>query len=552
VNQGWPASLQNDLAARRGPALFLTRNHHALARELALRFPHLEWTVLTKQDLRGWGPRRLLRALRARPWQVMVLEDASPELLRRKDLYRLLLLAARVRARWLVASHEETFTAEFVPGLRGWGSIAAALGEESWATLVAHLRAWGLVLRLRRAHPAAPPASGNRIALLKTEFWFNVRAGGSVSHALGVVNGMRALGLEPRLWSTSRLPLPPDVLEQNVIAPKSRPALLEDAAMAAFTPRFVSVVLPQLRAFRPSLIYHRHDVFSLAGLALARKLRVPLILEVNSSEVWVRRAWSRLTWRRLAEAMERVAFRNADRLILVSEELVPVVLRAGADRARVVVNPNGVDVSRFHPDDRGETVREPFPPDAVVCGFLGTFTRWHGVLFLAGQVAGLAKARPHLRFLFVGDGDMRPAVEERLARDGVAGAARFTGLIEPERVPEHLAACDILLSPHLPFEDGTPFFGSPTKLFEYLASGRPVVASRLGQIGRVVEHEETGLLFEPGDAEAFQAAVLRLVDHPEERRRMGERARQRAEERHTWVANVRRSLEGWLPTEERA
>jgi glycosyltransferase involved in cell wall biosynthesis len=174
------------------------------------------------------------------------------------------------------------------------------------------------------------------------------------------------------------------------------------------------------------------------------------------------------------------------------------------------------------------------------------------VLFLAGQVAPLVHARPELRFLFVGDGDLRPEVEERLAREGAAGAARFTGLIDPPRVPEHLAACDILLSPHLPFEDGTPFFGSPTKLFEYLAAGRPVVASRLGQIGRVVEHEATGLLFEPGDAEAFQAAVLRLVDHPEERRRMGERARKQAEQDHTWEANVRRSLDGWLPGDTRS
>jgi glycosyltransferase involved in cell wall biosynthesis len=250
--------------------------------------------------------------------------------------------------------------------------------------------------------------------------------------------------------------------------------------------------------------------------------------------------------------MERTAFRHADRLILVSDELLPVVLAAGADRSRVIVNPNAVDVTRFDPMNLGVTVRERFPSDAIVCGFLGTFTRWHGVLFLAAQVAPLVKARPNLHFLFVGDGDLRPEVEERLAREGVASRARFTGLIDPPSVPEHLAACDILLSPHLPFEDGTPFFGSPTKLFEYLAAGRPVVASRLGPIGRVVEDEVTGLLFEPGNAEAFQQAVLWLVDQPEERKRMGREARSTAEREHTWEANVRRALLGWLPKDASA
>jgi len=545
----WPRELTRDLTSRRGPALFLTRNNLPFARDLETGFTNLEWTVLTKQDLRGWGPRRLFTALRSRAWQTMLLEDEPAELVRRRDLYRLFLLVSKAQSRWLVAIDGELLRAEKLNAVSGWFGLVGALVQEIWAVAGAWIRAWMLVHHLSGKRTTPSPGPGNHVAMLKTEFWFNVRAGGSVSHALGVVNGMRALGLVPRLWSTSRLPIDPTTLEQTVIAPASRPALFDDGAMAAFTPKFVHDIEGDVRSFQPRLIYHRHDVFSLAGLALARKLNLPLVLEVNSSEVWVRRNWSRLYWRRLAEAMERTAFCHADRLVLVSDELLPVVLAAGADRSRVIVNPNAVDVTRFDPMNRGFKVRELFPPDAIVCGFLGTFTRWHGVLFLAAQVTPLVKARPNLCFLFVGDGDLRPEVEERLARDGVLSAARFTGLLDPPHVPEHLAACDILLSPHLPFEDGTPFFGSPTKLFEYLAAGRPVVASRLGQIGRVVEDTVTGLLFEPGNAEAFQRAVLRLVDHPEERERMGREARMTAEREHTWEANVRRALDGWLPEE---
>ena len=97
----------------------------------------------------------------------------------------------------------------------------------------------------------------------------------------------------------------------------------------------------------------------------------------------------------------------------------------------------------------------------------------------------------------------------------------FTGHLEHERVPALLDACDILLSPHVPLEDGSEFFGSPTKLFEYMAMGKGIVASRLGQIGDVLTDEESGLLVEPGNAGRLAEAILRLSESRELRERLG-------------------------------
>jgi glycosyltransferase involved in cell wall biosynthesis len=153
-------------------------------------------------------------------------------------------------------------------------------------------------------------------------------------------------------------------------------------------------------------------------------------------------------------------------------------------------------------------------------------------------------ANPNLYFYFIGDGDLRPMVAEKLADSRTASHVHFTGLLGPDAIPDHLAACDILLSPHLPFEDGSVFFGSPTKLFEYMASGRAIVASRLGQIARVVIPGVTGRLHDPGDGRQFQEAVLALAADPEERRHLGREARRTAEDRYTWKENVRRALNG--------
>jgi glycosyltransferase involved in cell wall biosynthesis len=118
----------------------------------------------------------------------------------------------------------------------------------------------------------------------------------------------------------------------------------------------------------------------------------------------------------------------------------------------------------------------------------------------------------------------------------------FPGLVPYGRVPEHLAACDILVSPHLPLEDGSPFFFSPVKLYEYMAAGRAVVAAALGQIGEVLREGETGLLHPAGDAGAFRRAIRTAAADPDLRRRLGEAARAEAAGSYTWRDNAARVL----------
>ncbi len=85
----------------------------------------------------------------------------------------------------------------------------------------------------------------------------------------------------------------------------------------------------------------------------------------------------------------------------------------------------------------------------------------------------------------------------------------------------------------MPNADGTPFFGSPTKLFEYMASGKPIVASDLDQIGDVLR-DGAGLLVRPGDAADLAQGLRVVVDDPDLRSRLGTVARTRAVERYTW------------------
>jgi glycosyltransferase involved in cell wall biosynthesis len=153
--------------------------------------------------------------------------------------------------------------------------------------------------------------------------------------------------------------------------------------------------------------------------------------------------------------------------------------------------------------------------------------------------------RVPVRFLLVGSGSLHGKVKRILQAEAESRRTIFAGTVAHERVPQLLDACDILVSPHIPLADGSDFFGSPTKVFEYMAMGKGIVASRLGQIGEVLETDETALLVEPGNVDELARAVIKLVESPDLRAHLGARAREVALQKHTWQHNARRVLEAY-------
>jgi glycosyltransferase involved in cell wall biosynthesis len=183
--------------------------------------------------------------------------------------------------------------------------------------------------------------------------------------------------------------------------------------------------------------------------------------------------------------------------------------------------------------------RDPAP----TIGFVGTFAMFHGVTVLPAMAQAVAEHRSDVRWLLIGDGPMREQVTTDFAARGLADRVDMTGIVLHDEAVELLAACDVCVSPHVPNPDGSRFFGSPTKLFEYMGLGKPIVASDLEQIGEVLDHERSALLCEPGDAGAAAAAVLRLLDDPDFAERLGAAALGDAVQRYSWRAHTRRILD---------
>ena len=159
------------------------------------------------------------------------------------------------------------------------------------------------------------------------------------------------------------------------------------------------------------------------------------------------------------------------------------------------------------------------------------------------ELALMKHLQSSVRLLMIGDGLTIPQVKKQLHRHGVADLCILTGQIPQQDGPSHLAACDLLVSPHVPNPDGTRFFGSPTKLFEYMAMGKGIVASDLEQIGQVLQHDQTAWLVKPGDPDALAAGLRVLLEDPERRQRLGRAARDEVVAKYTWREHTRRIIE---------
>jgi glycosyltransferase involved in cell wall biosynthesis len=264
--------------------------------------------------------------------------------------------------------------------------------------------------------------------------------------------------------------------------------------------------------------------------------------------VWSIRNWGsgRLPFDETLVRLEQRNTAEASLIVVVSEVLRHELLASGIPPERILVNPNGVDLERLAPyrsrtaeQWRGDLGREQV--DTI--GFVGTFGLWHGVLALPKIAAEVAGQRPDTRWLLIGGGRLHDQVRAQIDELGLGDRVELTGVIPHERTLELLAACDICISPHVPNPDGTRFFGSPTKIFEYMGLAKPIVASALEQIGEVLEHERTALLVPPGDVAATAAAVVRLLDDEDLRKRLGAAAADEARRKYGWDLHVRRILD---------
>ena len=346
------------------------------------------------------------------------------------------------------------------------------------------------------------------------------------------------------------MPVPAKGYTVHVIPCSMRYSVLREAQALLYNLRFVWNAARILRRHRPRMLYQRHRAFVVAGALLSRALGIPLVIEYQASEVWRVNNWDPCHCRGLLKIAEDITLDVAHGFVVLLSVLRDELLARGLGGRPIVVNPAAADISSYFPGCGGRDIRRQlgFGQDDVVVTFLGSFSYYHGIAVLQAAIESLLRRKSDrgdarkIKFLLIGDGLLRLKMKQQLDEIRGSEAVVFAGSVAHRMVPGMLDASDILVCPHVPLQDGSAFFGSPSKLFEYMAVGKAIIASNLAQLGEVLEHGKTALLVAPGSEVELTDAIELLVHDAGLRELLGRNACAAVRERHTWQLNARRLL----------
>jgi glycosyltransferase involved in cell wall biosynthesis len=308
-----------------------------------------------------------------------------------------------------------------------------------------------------------------------------------------------------------------------------------DAAVAATALR---------RAFSERYdVVHSHEEGSVIGVVLAWLLGVPHLYDMHSSlpQQLSNFSFSRSrVLKRLFAIMERFVIRRSRVVIVICPQLEETV--RGIDASVPVVLIENAPGSGDSPiPGSGASIRQQLglAPDTPMVLYTGTFEAYQGLDLLFDAAALVVECRPDARFVLAGGRPDQIEQARSAARQaGLSGHVIFAGQRPAEEIPGYLDAADVLVSPR---STGT---NTPLKIYQYLRSGRPIVATRLVTHTQVLTDDVAVLT--GATARGFADGILRVIGDRDESRRIGERARHLADTKYSYdayLARTRRACE---------
>jgi glycosyltransferase involved in cell wall biosynthesis len=297
--------------------------------------------------------------------------------------------------------------------------------------------------------------------------------------------------------------------------------------------RYADAAVPLLQGY--TILYERHGYMGYGGVITARRLGMPLVLELNGNilkeidEMGVKMSPIQ---RRIGRWITRTTFLAANHVVVVSDALRQHLvedLQIPLDKVSVVLN--GVDLELFsQPRDEQHTRQIYNLGPGPVITFVGSFQPWHGVEYLVSSFKLVQEQCPDAQLILVGDGAARDQIMAQLTQLGLQDKTILTGRLPQEQVASVVQAADVLVAPY-GFKHGD-IVGTPLKLLEYLAAGKAIVAST-APIHELITDGVNGLRVEPAESRALAQGIIRLLTDPALRTRLGAAARQQAQQ-YSW------------------
>jgi PEP-CTERM/exosortase A-associated glycosyltransferase len=291
-------------------------------------------------------------------------------------------------------------------------------------------------------------------------------------------------------------------------------------------------------------IVHAHSpaLCGLAAAQAARSFRIPFVYEIRA--FWEDAAVDQQKKKRtslhyiLARRLETYVVRRADAVVGIARSILQDLEARGIASEKLFHVSNGVDTLRFVPRVRNSGLAAALGLNgAPTLGFIGTLFPWEGIPWLVRAAVALRKRGTVFNMLIVGDGPEAGEVRKAIQESDAERYIFYPGRVPYDQIERYYSVMDVLVYPR-PRTRLTDLV-TPLKPLEAMALGKAILGSDVGGVRELVESEVTGVLFKPGDVQDFERQAMRLLQDPEFRRLLGDRARQRVAKDKDWKVLTR-------------
>lgn len=367
----------------------------------------------------------------------------------------------------------------------------------------------------------------------------NVELVGPRTHILGVIRAFESLGWEVKPFIVGDRVPPSWVVkgsESNLRSSRLK-TLIADLL------RLTMGIVNARKAYREigkdlNWVYERLATFQSLG-RIFKKKGILWILETNAPLFFeAKSVRNTIVLKSLARYLEIKAYQDCDILVCVSDTLKEIIIeQTDILPSKVIVVPNGVDISFFDP-----SLIQPIRfYKGFTIGFIGNLASWQGLEILLDVVRDVREEGFNIHLVIVGDGPKRQELEEKVERFYLEKYVKFTGFVPQEEVPEYIAGFDIGYTGQT-LRTETRIYFSPIKLYEYMAMGKPVIASDYEDTRRVIR-EGTGYLFKIEDQRDLRQVIISAFQDKDKLSQMGLKARNEIIQNHSWDARVNKLIE---------
>ncbi len=520
--------------------------------------------LLSVSTIISKGHLQLIYFLRSLKYQRVAIYISNPQ---EKPFFEALIILSKV-----IGAEQIIYIQRGGPGtIVGWYHVILAAIKISLSLLLAfpvilflYMRCVWLTYR-PRILPTIESWSSKSITYIKMTLWLGIQSGGAQTHARGIVESLSEKGYDINIVTSEPIEFQMAGRELPVHFSPLRHSYVSPREINHFLTHFFNLI--DLKYFNKlkncGIIYQRLSVGNFLGVELSRTFNRPLVVEYNGSEKWLSENWgTSYFFKFMVEKIEKVTLRHAHLIVAVSNALKDELINNGYDAERIEVVPNGFNQRVFSNnnfgDDHVRELKKSLTGDskAVVFSFVGTFGPWHGTDVLADAIVHYFETYQSdipdegVKFLFVGDGVRKKGVNDILEPYIADNRVLMVGSVPHDRVVQYLAASDVCIVPTRRNRDKSEFFGSPTKLFEYLAAGKPIIASPEGQVRDVLlgslyvsefedkmdpaDPKQIGIFFESENEIQLAQAIDFAARNRKWRIAAGLNARIRAHENYTW------------------